>query len=288
MTRAIQTTRATGRSIHRLLSARASAQQNAPDGGVLIIVSEHFNALQTVAAALAQYLKIKRPVRIRQQHFQHGAGGHILQQLPRLNHWARTQPSTRIQTLIDNQCWAGFWHHVTMLTALLRFVVDLCLLRATPAEAPSQPLATGLAMLLYLALASIGHAQQDNPLPAVLPAAQGLLLIVIGIYLLLQLLGRSGRLQQTLFSLLASACLLGMLGLALEAMLPDDVQQANPLLVTAWLLLFGWSFVVDAHIFRHAIERSFSMGMLIAVLLFALHQMLLAAWYLPAAAATAS
>jgi len=175
-----------------------------------------------------------------------------------------------------------------MLTALLRFIVNLCLLRATPAEAPSQPLATGLAMMLYLALASLGHAQQDNPLPAVLPAAQGLLLIVVGVYLLLHLLGLSGRVLQTLFSLLASACLLGMLGLALEAVLPDDVQQANPLLVTAWLLLFGWSFVVDAHIFRHAIERSFSMGMLIAVLLFALHQMLLAAWYLPAAAATAS
>lgn len=169
-----------------------------------------------------------------------------------------------------------------MLTALFRFVVDLCLLRATPADAPSRPLATGLAMLSYLALATLGHAQQDNPLSPLLPAAQGLLLITLGVSLLLQLLRLSERLQQTLFSLLAAACLLGMLGLALEASLPEDVQQANPLLVTAWLLLFGWSFVVDAHIFRHATGRSFSLGMLIAVLLFACHQLLLSAWYLPA------
>ena len=171
-----------------------------------------------------------------------------------------------------------------MLTALFRFVVDLCLLRATPANAPSQPLATGLAMLAYLGLATLGHAQQDNPLPALLPAIQALLLISVAVYLLLQLLRLPGRWQQTLFSLLASASLLGLLGLTLEAGLPEDVQQANPLLVTAWLMLFGWSFIVDAHIIRHAIERSFSMGMLIAVLLFALHQMLLSAWYVPAMA----
>lgn len=169
-----------------------------------------------------------------------------------------------------------------MLTDLFRFVIDLCLLRATPAQAPAQPLATALVMLLYLALATVGHAQQDNPLPSVLPAAQGLLLVSVGVYLLLQLLDKLGRWQQTLFSLLASASLLGVLGLALEAGLPPDVQQTNPLLVTAWLLLFGWSFVVDAHILRHAMERSFSMGMLIAVLLFAVHQMLLSAWYVPA------
>ena len=175
-----------------------------------------------------------------------------------------------------------------MLSALFRFVVDLCLLRATPADAPSQPLATGLAMLLYLALATLGHAQQDNPLPALLPALQGLLLLTVAVYLLLQALRLAQRLQQTLFSLFASACLLGMLGLALESSLPADVQQANPLLVTAWLLLFGWSFVVDAHIIRHAIERSFALAMLIAVSLFAIHQMLLAAWYLPAMETMAS
>ncbi len=134
-------------------------------------------------------------------------------------------------------------------------------------------------MLIYLALATAGHALQDNPLPAVLPAVQGLLLLCATVYLLLWWFSMPGRLPQTLFSLLASASLLGLLGLLLQAAMPANAQAANPLLVSVWLLLFAWSFVVDAHIFRHALDVSFSIGMLIAVLLFAAHQTLLAAWY---------
>jgi uncharacterized membrane protein len=171
-----------------------------------------------------------------------------------------------------------------MVSALFRFVLDLCLLRATPADAPSQPTALVLAILAYLGVFTLDHALQQHSLPALLPALQLLLLLTVVVYFLLRAQQQS-RYTQTLFSLLASSAVLSVIGILLQMGVPsDNPQQVHPLIAFSWLLLFGWSFVVDAHIFRHALERSLTIGMVIAVLIFAINQMLLAAWYLPTSA----
>lgn len=172
-----------------------------------------------------------------------------------------------------------------MVSALFRFVLDLCLLRATPADAPSQPAALVLAILAYLGVFTLDHALQQHSLPALLPALQLLLLLTVVVYFLLRAQQQQSRYTQTLFSLLASSAVLSVIGILLQMGVPsDNPQQVHPLIAFSWLLLFGWSFVVDAHIFRHALERSLTVGMVIAVLIFASNQMLLAAWYLPTSA----
>jgi hypothetical protein len=42
-------------------------------------------------------------------------------------------------------------------------------------------------------------------------------------------------------------------------------------MATLWLGLFVWSLVVDAHIYRSALSITMSLGMLLAVALFALN-----------------
>jgi hypothetical protein len=170
-----------------------------------------------------------------------------------------------------------------MVASLFQFVLDLCLLRRTPADAPAQSVAVGLAAALYLVLATLGHGLTDNPLPPLLPALQSTLLLAVAVSLLLQVRGLSARTGQTLFSLYATACLLGSVGLLLQWAMPETPgPDMNPLLPIAWLALFAWGFIVDAHILRHALAQSLTVGLVIAVLLFAANQLLLFAWYLPA------
>lgn len=75
------------------------------------------------------------------------------------------------------------------------------------------------------------------------------------------------RLAQTLAALAGSGFILGVVAHLLLLQANPEVNQ--PLLGLAWFAVFIWSLVVDAHIYRHALATSMSIGMLVAVLLLA-------------------
>ena len=54
-----------------------------------------------------------------------------------------------------------------------------------------------------------------------------------------------------------------------------DPDQPQPELALFYLVLFGWSLTVDAHIYRHALSIRMNIGVLLAVLIFAANFMLL-------------
>ena len=72
------------------------------------------------------------------------------------------------------------------------------------------------------------------------------------------LVGKINRLTQTLTALVGTGTMLGLIALPLVQILTrEQVSEELVFLVSMlWLLLFGWSLLVVAHIMRHALSVS--------------------------------
>jgi hypothetical protein len=69
--------------------------------------------------------------------------------------------------------------------------------------------------------------------------------------------------------LAATGSLFGALSIVLAMLSRPGMPQ--PGLALAWFAAFFWSLTVDAHIYRHALSINMSLGVLVAVLIFALN-----------------
>jgi hypothetical protein len=65
--------------------------------------------------------------------------------------------------------------------------------------------------------------------------------------------------------------------MALLLLLQLDPQKPQPGLALAYLGIFVWSLLVDGHIYRHALSIKMSLGVLVAVLIFAANYTLMRA-----------
>jgi len=74
------------------------------------------------------------------------------------------------------------------------------------------------------------------------------------------------RLPQTLTTLAGAGLIFGFLSFILIHL--ADPEAIQPVLALVWLALFLWSLAVDAHIYRHALSITMSLGVLLAVLIF--------------------
>lgn len=92
---------------------------------------------------------------------------------------------------------------------------------------------------------------------------------------LLQLRRLGERIPQTISALAGTGFLIGVLAIVLLRQLTPGEPQ--PSLAMAYLALFLWSLAVDAHIYRHALSVNMSLGVLVAVSIFALNFFLLRA-----------
>ncbi len=133
-----------------------------------------------------------------------------------------------------------------------------------PAGVVAPTLATGFYLVATALSLSVGEGP-ENPvgvlvLAVVLPLA--LVRIVLG------LRGHTSRWGQTLTALFGTSGLLSLLSLPL-AIAAGGGTEPNPVVTVASLVLFFWSFAVDGHIWRHALDASFAVGLAVAVVLFA-------------------
>lgn len=168
------------------------------------------------------------------------------------------------------------------MTRLLLFVIDICLLRKSPADAPAHSYALFGAVISYFILL-VWIYDTSTAVPAVLPALQIITVTILAIRIMLQVHGHQSRFSKTLFTLLASSVLMSLVVMFFTLPLrhlPDD-SSLYLLLVFGQLLLWIWSFVIDAHIFRRVLDASFAYGMLMAVLVFSINFILINWWYVP-------
>lgn len=154
------------------------------------------------------------------------------------------------------------------MQALIRFYLDLCLLRRTPQELPASKtlfwallvveLGAGLVVGLTAGLGFWVSLAQD-----VLDAA----LLLGGLYAGLYLTRHPGRFLQTASALLGASALIGVAALIPLALNPTGSDETDAAALGAVLLLalMVWGIVVTGHILRHAFAISLGQGVSIAV-----------------------
>ncbi len=147
-------------------------------------------------------------------------------------------------------------------------------LRSGPQDLPA---GFGLALLLSVAWLAQGLVT-DQLLDDTGSAPRSLLAVLVqfgAVIALLSLRDRTARIPQTISALAGTGFIFGLFALFL--LLQLDPQQPQPGLAFAYLGLFVWSLVVDGHIYRHALSIKMSLGVLVAVLIFAANYTLMRA-----------
>jgi hypothetical protein len=158
-------------------------------------------------------------------------------------------------------------------------LLQLIAFRMGPQDLPRGWNTAALMVLLYVALGMLADSmlQLGN---SSLRSLCSIGLQILAITLLLRLRGHAERLAQTITAAAGTGCLFGLMSIVLLAQTTGGPLPAG--LATLWLGLFVWSLMVDAHIYRSALSITMSMGVLIAVMLFALNFIVIDAMF-PAA-----
>jgi hypothetical protein len=149
---------------------------------------------------------------------------------------------------------------------LIRTLLDMMRLRSGPQDLPA---GTGLAAALAIAWLAQGLLtdraldQANSPLRSLLAIAVQFAAIAA----LLNLRQQAARIPQTISALAGTGIIFGLLALLLLMQL--DPANPQPNIALAYLGLFVWSLLVDGHIYRHALSIKMSLGVLVAVLIFA-------------------
>ena len=149
---------------------------------------------------------------------------------------------------------------------MIRTLFDMMRLRSGPQDLPA---GSALAMLLAFAWLVQGLLT-DRALDSPGSGLRTLLAIAIqfgAVIALLNLRRQAARIPQTISALAGTGFIFGLLGLLL--LLQLDPAEPQPNVAMACLGLFVWSLAVDGHIYRHALSIKMSLGVLVAVLIFA-------------------
>ena len=149
---------------------------------------------------------------------------------------------------------------------MIRTLFDILRLRSGPLDLPA-----GAALSVLLAAGWLVQGiLVDRSLDGPDSAPRSLLAIGVqlaAIALLLNVRKQAARIPQTISALAGTGFMLGLVAfLLLNAI---DPTRPQPGLALAYLGLFLWSLAVDGHIYRHAMSIKMSMGVLVAVLIFA-------------------
>jgi hypothetical protein len=167
------------------------------------------------------------------------------------------------------------------MTRLPQQLLRVMALRSGPQDLPANWGSAALTVLVYIALGMLA----DRMLQLGDTSIRSLLSIglqVGAITLLLRVRGLQERLAQTITAVAGTGSLFGLVSILLLAQAPSGNLPAG--LAMLWFGLFIWSLVVDAHIYRSALSTTMSIGVLVAVLIFALNFIIIDALY-PAAQA---
>ena len=152
------------------------------------------------------------------------------------------------------------------MQAFLINVANLLRLRGGPQDFSPSWAVTLLLIGIYLIQNLITGAQIEDA-NAAAKSILALSLQVAAIWGLLYWRGHMERLPQCLSALIAVGIAFNLVTWALLTQSNPAVSQ--PTLAMIWLLVFFWSLLVDASIYRHALSVSLSSGVLISVLLLA-------------------
>lgn len=148
---------------------------------------------------------------------------------------------------------------------LLSRLTAIVMLHQGPQDLPAgrSLLPTCLILYLLVTTVSLGAGQRPENLSLVLTLAA---LVPLALsWIVLKLVNRLARWEQTVSALFGTSALISLLSLPLSLMI--EAQQ-TPMLALMLLATLFWSLAVNAHIWRNALDRGFATGLALAVILF--------------------
>ena len=151
------------------------------------------------------------------------------------------------------------------MTTLVSRLIGILVLRQGPQDLPAGPSVMLATLAGYMLVAAVSLTTGTPPASptTVLLLATGLPMLLT--WVVLRLRSRVSRWEQTLSALYGTSALLSLLSLPLN--LQAGAEPAPPIMLIS-LVIFLWSFAVDAHIWRHALNISFAAGLAVAMILF--------------------
>ncbi len=156
-----------------------------------------------------------------------------------------------------------------------RFVLSLLemlRLRSGPQDMPGGWVIAASLALAYISQGFIAGQIMDDPNAA--PRSLLAISVQFGVVaILLNLRGFQTRIPQTISALAGTGFIFGLLSLLILSRV--DPGKPQPDLALLYLILFGWSLAVDAHIYRLSLSIKYGIGALMAVLIFAANFILL-------------
>ncbi len=157
------------------------------------------------------------------------------------------------------------------MSELLLALRNLCLLRIGPQDLPYSPTLLGTVLGLNIVLGTASGFLLGRPGMGFVTSLVSLAVVVGGVWLLLKMRQFEARFIQAALAISAAALLFRLLAIPVQmAMtpLPDDLTQLSDAQTVGTMILAGlggWSLAVTGHVLRHALERSFLAGLLLAV-----------------------
>lgn len=156
-------------------------------------------------------------------------------------------------------------------------LANMLRLRGGPQEFPDSWQLTIILVAAYLMQSLVTGSQLDDSNAA----TKSLLAISLQVVVLVGLLSwrhHLERFSQTLSAMAAVGIAFNLITWALLTQSDQDLNQ--PVLAMIWFAVFIWSLFVDANIYRHALEVTLSIGVLISVITLAVSYSLIEMFFL--------
>lgn len=151
-----------------------------------------------------------------------------------------------------------------MLDLLTRLVFVVAL-RLGPQDLPSGSRVLVACLGLYALVTGISLIDSSREIHPLMLLAIAMALPLALSWIVLKWRGLTARWEQTVSALFGSSAVLSIISLPLNLL---SGEQPPAPLALALLVIFFWSFAVDAHIWRHALNVAYSTGLALAAVFF--------------------
>ena len=143
----------------------------------------------------------------------------------------------------------------------------MCLFKRSPQQSPNSIFLLKLLVLSNVAINFLINVVA-TPVPVALALAVLAVILVYGISnVLLWSQKLSERATQTLISIFGTDLVIAGPAIGLRYWLHSlhETGQQSDLAIILWVVVFIWNLLVTAHIFRHAIDKPFGLGLITAI-----------------------
>lgn len=146
---------------------------------------------------------------------------------------------------------------------LMVLFFEICILRKGPQDVPASPWLLRLMFVPYLFVNLLILLLDSSWSQALLQMTAETVLIVGFCYPLLYFSGKTHRFPQTLTTLLGCDVIISLCAIPAVASLNTYISEVAYI---AMIILMIWHWLVNGHIFRHALDRTLMFGLALAFL----------------------